>query len=87
MAVLRRDFDVLAQKIEDGNQVQGRGGNDNLCDRIWISRRDRGVKSTLTGLRIEGGVIERFDQRPLRFAGRRVHLEITTNEKLAGHGC
>ncbi len=36
VAVLRRDFDVLAQKIEDGKQVQGRGGDDNLCGRICV---------------------------------------------------
>lgn len=31
VAVLCRDFDVLAQKIEDGDQVDGRGCDDNLC--------------------------------------------------------
>ena len=40
----------------------------------------------LTGLRIESGIIERFDQCPLCFAGHGVHLEITSDEKLASHG-
>ena len=32
VAVLSRDLDVFAQKVEDGDEVQGRGGDDDLCD-------------------------------------------------------
>ena len=88
MAVLRRYFDVLAQKIEDGDQVEGRGCDDNLCGicAIRTSRARLGVK-VLTSVRIECCVVECFDQRPLCIAGHGVHLEITSDEKLAIHGC
>lgn len=45
-----------------------------------------GVK-VLTSVRIESSVIECFDQRPLCIARHRVHLKITSDEKLATHGC
>jgi hypothetical protein len=32
VAGLSRDLDVFAQKIQDGDQIQGRGCNDDLCD-------------------------------------------------------
>jgi len=48
--------------------------------------KDEQTRRMLTDLRIESGFIECFDQHPLCFAGHGVHLEITSDEKLASHG-
>ena len=40
----------------------------------------------LTGVGIKSGIVEGLDQRPLCFAGRGIHLEVASYEKLASHG-
>jgi predicted nucleic acid-binding Zn ribbon protein len=55
-----------------------------MCDKDKRARL--GVK-VLTSVRIQSCVVESLDQLPLCIAGRGVHLEITSNEKLAIHGC
>jgi hypothetical protein len=46
-----------------------------------------GVSSVwLTSVGIKSGIVKDLDQRPLCFAGRGIHLEVASNEKLASHG-
>jgi hypothetical protein len=40
----------------------------------------------LTCVGIKSGIIEGFDQRPLCVAGRGIHFEVASDEKLASHG-
>jgi hypothetical protein len=35
---------------------------------------------------VESGLVKYFDQCPLCFSGRGIHLEVSSDEKLAGHG-
>ena len=42
------------------------------------------IKLTCVG--IKGGFIEGFNQRPLCLAGRGIHFEVASDEKLASHG-
>ena len=47
VAVLSRDLDVFAQKVDDGDQIQGRGCDDDLCNGIVRSSgREGGVRGT-----------------------------------------
>ena len=86
MAVLRRDLDVFAQKFENGDQVQRRRCDDNLCGQNRRFIDSKGVGSLLTSPRVESGLVEYLDERPLCFAGRGVHLKVSSDEKLASHG-
>jgi hypothetical protein len=45
---------------------------------------DGEIRLTCAG--IKGGFIECFDQRPLCIAGRGIHFEVASDEKLASHG-
>jgi hypothetical protein len=48
---------------------------------------DGGLRNTLlTGVGIKGGLIDCFNQRPLCIAGRGIHFEVASDEKLASHG-
>jgi hypothetical protein len=51
----------------------------------FIDSKGVGVGSLLTGLRVESGLVEYLEQRPLCFAGRGVHLKVSSDEKLARH--
>jgi len=39
----------------------------------------------LTGVGVESGIVEDFNQRPLCFAARGIHFEVASDEKLASH--
>ena len=46
----------------------------------------RVIRILLTCVGIKSGIIDSFDQRPLCLAGRWIHFEVASDEKLARHG-
>jgi hypothetical protein len=70
--------------------IRYKAGGAMMTSAIKLSGREGGVggfkKSLLACVGIKRGIIECFDQRPLCVAGRGIHFEVASDEKLASHG-
>ena len=85
MSVLRSELEIFAQTVCKRKKVQRWWRDNNLWNVVSASRRHGGEDNTITGRRIDIGIVENLDDLLFLFPGRRVHLEISSDEELARH--